>query len=39
VLAGPFDRLESPWLMPQGITPQADDGTVIARGTIDGRPA
>jgi malonate decarboxylase beta subunit len=21
VLAGPFDRLESPWLMPQGITP------------------
>ena len=39
VLAGPFDRLESPWLMPQGITPQADDGTVIARGTIDGHPA
>ena len=39
VLAGPFDRLESPWLEPQGITPQADDGTVIARGTVDGRPA
>ena len=39
VLAGPFDRLESPWLVPQGITPQADDGTVIARGTVDGRPA
>jgi biotin-independent malonate decarboxylase beta subunit/biotin-independent malonate decarboxylase gamma subunit len=38
VLAGPFDRLESPWLEPQGITPQADDGTVIARGTADGRP-
>ena len=38
VLAGPFDRLESPWLIPQGITPQADDGTVIARGTVDGRP-
>ncbi len=38
VLAGPFDRLESPWLEPQGITPQADDGTVIARGTVDGRP-
>jgi malonate decarboxylase beta subunit len=38
VLAGPFDRLESPWLAPQGITPQADDGTVIARGTVDGRP-
>lgn len=38
VLAGPFDRLESPWLAPQGITPQADDGTVIARGTVGGRP-
>ena len=38
VLAGPFDRLESPWLAPQGITPQADDGTVIGRGTIGGRP-
>jgi len=38
VLAGPFDRLESPWLAPQAITPQADDGTVIARGTVDGRP-
>ena len=38
VLAGPFDRLESPWLEPQGITPQADDGTVIARGTVDGHP-
>ncbi|GAA1305257.1 biotin-independent malonate decarboxylase subunit beta [Pseudonocardia xinjiangensis] len=39
VLAGPFDRLESPWLMPQDVTPQADDGTVIARGTVDGHPA
>ena len=38
MLAGPFDRLESPWLEPQGITPQADDGTVIARGTVDGHP-
>ncbi|WP_307787058.1 biotin-independent malonate decarboxylase subunit beta [Mycolicibacterium mengxianglii] len=38
VLAGPFDRLESPWLEPQGVTPQADDGTVIARGSVDGRP-
>ncbi|MDT4902554.1 MAG: malonate decarboxylase beta subunit, partial [Pseudonocardiales bacterium] len=24
--------------VPQGITPQADDGTVIARGTVDGHP-
>lgn len=38
VLVGPFDRLESPWLEPQGITPQSDDGTVIVRGTVDGRP-
>lgn len=38
VLCGPFDRIESPWLVPQGIVPQADDGVVIARGTIDGRP-
>ena len=38
VLAGPFDRLESPWLIPQGITPQSDDGVVIARGTLDGSP-
>jgi malonate decarboxylase beta subunit len=36
VLCGPFERLESPWLVPQGITPQSDDGVVIARGTIDG---
>lgn len=39
VLAGSFDRIESPWLEPQGVTPQADDGTVIARGAVDGRPA
>src|SRR5215472_1983585 len=38
ILCGPFDRLESPWLQPQGIVPQADDGVVIARGTIDNRP-
>jgi biotin-independent malonate decarboxylase beta subunit/biotin-independent malonate decarboxylase gamma subunit len=38
VLAGPFARLESPWLEPQGITPQSDDGVVIARGTIGGAP-
>jgi biotin-independent malonate decarboxylase beta subunit/biotin-independent malonate decarboxylase gamma subunit len=38
VLCGPFDRLESPWLEPQGIVPQADDGVVIARGSLGGRP-
>lgn len=39
VLCGPFDRLESPWLEPQGIVPQADDGVVLARGTLGGHPA
>lgn len=38
VLAGPFARIESPWLTPQGITPQSDDGVVIARGDIDRHP-
>jgi malonate decarboxylase beta subunit len=38
-LLGPFDRLESPWLPLQGIVPQADDGVVLARGEIAGRPA
>jgi len=38
VLCGPFDRLESPWLEPQNVTPQEDDGVVIARGTIDEGP-
>ncbi len=38
-LLGPFDRIESPWLPLQGIVCQADDGAVIARGTIDGEQA
>jgi malonate decarboxylase beta subunit len=38
-LAGPFDRLKSPWLPLQGVVAQADDGVVIARGSIDGRSA
>ncbi|TAL95843.1 MAG: biotin-independent malonate decarboxylase subunit beta [Paraburkholderia sp.] len=38
-LLGPFDRIESPWLPMQGIVCQADDGAVIARGTIAGEPA
>jgi malonate decarboxylase beta subunit len=37
-LLGPFDRLISPWLAPQGIVPQADDGMVVAKGTLEGRP-
>lgn len=38
-LLGPFDRLKSPWLPLQGIVAQADDGVIVARGTIDGAPA
>jgi malonate decarboxylase beta subunit len=38
-LAGPFDRIESPWLPLQGVTPQADDGCVVVRGTIGGQQA
>ena len=38
-LLGPFDKIESPWLSLQGVVCQADDGCVIARGTIDGEPA
>jgi malonate decarboxylase beta subunit len=35
-LLGPFERLESPWLLPQGVVPQADDGLIVARGAIGG---
>lgn len=38
-LLGPFDRLESPHLAPQGIVPESDDGMVIARGTFNGQDA
>ena len=37
-LAGPFDRLTSPWLAAQGIVTQADDGVVIGKGVLAGRP-
>ncbi|MEB0039397.1 MULTISPECIES: biotin-independent malonate decarboxylase subunit beta [unclassified Pseudomonas] len=37
-LLGPFDRMMSPWLAKQGVVPQADDGVVIAKGTIGGLP-
>ncbi len=36
-LLGPFDRLESPWLPMQGVVPQADDGLIVARGTLEGK--
>lgn len=38
-LCGPFDRIESPWLEPQGVVPQSDDGVVVVKGGLDGRPA
>jgi malonate decarboxylase beta subunit len=38
-LVGPFERIESPWLPEQGIAPQSDDGCVVLKGTIGGKPA
>src|SRR5580704_4506659 len=38
-LLGPFDRVESPWLAMQGVTPQADDGCVVMKGKIAGQAA
>jgi malonate decarboxylase beta subunit len=38
-LVGPFDRVESPWLAMQGVTPQADDGAVVMKGKIAGQAA
>ena len=37
-LLGPFERIASPWLAMQGITPQSDDGCVVMKGAIDGSP-
>ena len=38
-LIGPFERLSSPYLAAQGVVPQSDDGTVVARGTIGAQRA
>lgn len=38
-LLGPFEKIESPHLAPQGIVPQCDDGVVVARGLISGESA
>ena len=35
----PFDRMESPWLAMQGVTPQEDDGCVVMKGKIAGQAA
>lgn len=37
-LAGPFERLYSPWLAMQRLVTQADDGVVVAKGSLDGAP-
>ena len=37
-LLDPFARVMSPWLIKQNIVPQADDGVVIAKGTIQEQP-
>jgi malonate decarboxylase beta subunit len=36
-LLGPFERLKSPWLLMQGVVPESDDGSIIARGKIGGK--
>ncbi|ATO32517.1 Malonyl-S-ACP:biotin-protein carboxyltransferase MADC [Dickeya dianthicola] len=37
-LLDPFDGIVSPWLGPQGIVVQSDDGMVVAKGTLQGKP-
>jgi malonate decarboxylase beta subunit len=37
-LVGPFDRVTSPWLALQQLVVQADDGVVVAKGTLQGLP-
>src|SRR5260370_27516520 len=36
-LLGPFERLKSPWLLIQGVVPESDDGSIVARGKIGGK--
>ena len=37
-LLDPFARMMSPWLLKQNIVPQADDGVVVAKGTLQQKP-
>ncbi|EXR79506.1 malonate decarboxylase, beta subunit [Acinetobacter baumannii 541915] len=37
-LLDPFARVMSPWLVKKNIVPKADDGVVIAKGTIQEQP-
>lgn len=34
-LLDPFQKIESPYLTPQGIVPESDDGVIIARGKLN----
>jgi malonate decarboxylase beta subunit len=36
-LLGAFERLKSPWLLMQGVVPESDDGSIVARGKIGGK--
>ncbi|MNK44902.1 Malonyl-S-ACP:biotin-protein carboxyltransferase MADC [compost metagenome] len=38
-LLDPFCGIASPWLPKQGVTAQADDGVVVAKGLFGGQPA
>lgn len=38
-LLDPFCGIASPWLPQQGVTAQADDGVVVAKGLFAGQPA
>lgn len=38
-LGGPFAVIESPWLPLQGVAPQSDDGCIVIKGKIAGKPA
>ncbi|MGK5051900.1 biotin-independent malonate decarboxylase subunit beta [Janthinobacterium sp. RB2P8] len=38
-LLDPFCGIASPWLPQQGVTAQADDGVVVAKGLFDSQPA
>ena len=38
-LLDPFCGIASPWLPQQGVTAQADDGVVVAKGLFGGQPA
>jgi malonate decarboxylase beta subunit len=36
-LVGPFDRAMSPWLAPQGLVAQSDDGVCVVRSYVEGK--